>query len=84
MPIQYELEEYAKTIKVTQYTSDQLDDAANAYLALEKRAVQKEEYDVVLVAANSIYNLKSAYPNYFADSDEFLININKVISIQSH
>jgi hypothetical protein len=33
-------------------------------------------YDVVLVAAETINSLREAYPNYFADTDEF---INTVI-----
>jgi ppGpp synthetase/RelA/SpoT-type nucleotidyltranferase len=67
-----ELEENAKQIRITQYSQKELQNASDKYLDLEKRASKEQKYDVVLVSASSIQNLKKAYPNYFADSDEFI------------
>lgn len=46
--------------------------AANAYLKKEKQAKSESANDVVLVAAGSMHALQNAYPNYFADSREFV------------
>lgn len=73
-----ELEENASKIKVIQYTQDQLQVATDKYLELEKRATIEAAYDVVLVSASSIHNLKAAYPNYFADSKEFIKYYSKI------
>ena len=59
-------------ITVTQYPTSQLQKATNDYLTLEKRAQKESLFDVVLVSASSMHSLKAAYPNYFADSREFL------------
>lgn len=75
-----ELEEYAKVIKVIHYTKDDFETAVAKYLELETRAAKEEEYDVVLVSAGSIHNLKAAYPNYFADSTEFLKLFSRVLT----
>lgn len=73
-----ELEENANKIKITQYSQDQLQEATDKYLELEKRATEEAEYDVVLVSASSIHNLKAAYPNYFADSKQFINYYSKI------
>ena len=43
---------------------------------------EKGEYDVVLVGADSVKDLKRAYPNYFLDTKEFLIYLNKILNNQ--
>lgn len=67
-----ELTEDGSRIIVTQYKMSDFDRATAAYLEKEKQAKAKLTGDVVLVAASSLHALKSAYPNYFADSTEFL------------
>lgn len=44
-----------------------LNNAINTYIKVEK----KRDWDIVLVAAKSINELKTAYPNYFTDIKEF-------------
>ena len=74
-----ELTNHAQAITVTQYASVNFDQATKAYLDKEKFAKQDSTYDVVLVAANSMHALRSAYPNYFADSKGFLVYLNKLL-----
>ena len=54
--------------------------AATRYADLEKQHKNDSNIDVVLVAAESIKNLKKAYPNYFADSNIFLEKLNAILN----
>jgi len=74
-----ELQENAQHITVTQFAPDQLSLATAEYLDCEKQAKQKSDYDVVLVSASSMHGLRAAYPNYFADSKEFIRLMHRVI-----
>jgi Region found in RelA / SpoT proteins len=67
-----ELTEEGSTINITQYKTSEFNKATEAYLAREKQAKENTALDVVLVAASSMHALRNAYPNYFADSREFL------------
>lgn len=44
---------------------------ANTEYLLREKSEEKENKNVVLVSANSIENLKQAYPNYFMDIEDF-------------
>jgi len=74
-----ELTDHATKIQVSQYPTARFDAATKAYAEREKQAKVDLTYDVVLVAASSMHALKSAYPNYFADSKDFLKYIRRVI-----
>ncbi len=69
-------------VRIHQYPQNQLKEATENYLKLEKKAAENSNYDAVLVSANSIANLKKAYPNYFADSKDFLKNLRKICDIK--
>lgn len=73
-----ELEENASAIRIIQFPQERLEEATDKYIELEKRAAEEAEYDVVLVSASSIHKLKTAYPNYFADSKQFLRFYEKI------
>ncbi len=75
-----DLSESAKEISVTRFSSGELEKATNEYLRREKRAVKERDYDVVLVSASSVHNLQAAYPNYFADSKQFVSYLQKVLA----
>lgn len=67
-----ELDHEQGSIRVTQFKTQDLEIASREYLEKEKEAKEVQRFDVVLVAAGSLHALKSAYPNYFADSKEFV------------
>lgn len=73
-----ELSEHATKITVTQFSPSKLQDATKLYLQKEEQANSDSSYDVVLVAANSVHSLKAAYPNYFAQSSDFLRLLSQV------
>lgn len=67
-----ELTEEGSKILITQYKMSDFERATTAYLQKEKQAKTESANDVVLVAAGSMHALQNAYPNYFADSREFV------------
>jgi len=75
-----ELDSKKNEILVGQYATGELNKATEKYLERENRARHEKEYDVVLVSAKSVHDLKAAYPNYFADSKEFLKYLNRAIT----
>jgi Region found in RelA / SpoT proteins len=67
-------------VTVSGYKSSQLNDATARYLELEKASSNESSHDVVLVSAGSLKELKKAYPNYSADSKEFIKYIHQALS----
>jgi hypothetical protein len=58
-----------KTIRVSGYRIQDLDEAQKDYLEAER---SKGANDAVLVSVESMKALKRAYPNYFLDIHEFI------------
>jgi hypothetical protein len=54
--------------------------ASMRYAELEKAHISDELIDVVLVAAENIESVTAAYPNYFADTSQFLKIMDRVVS----
>lgn len=76
-----ELKDGAKQIYITKFEAESLEIATQTYLDKEKQAKDNPDIlDVVLVSANSMRSLRSAYPNYFADSKGFIKNLTKIIT----
>jgi len=74
-----ELDIVQERLIVRGYTKNQEEKAIEDYAKAEKRNQGKKEYDVVLVGADTTNDLKKAYPNYFVDTKEFLINLQKIL-----
>ena len=51
-----------------------------AYTNAEKMLGMESRTQVVLVSVASVSALKRAYPNYFLDTDDFLKELQKIIS----
>jgi hypothetical protein len=66
----------ANTIKVTGF--DNKGKATDALNALEK-GDEDDAVDAVLVWVKSVADLKAAYPNYYADTGEFIDALNEAI-----
>jgi hypothetical protein len=65
-----ELDTANHVLKVDSYTNQLV--AAEAYSALERAAAATTGLDVVLVRVGSLDALRTAYPNYFADTSVFV------------
>lgn len=75
-----ELDIAEEKLNMSGYTKNQEEKAIEDYAKIEKRNQGKKEYDVVLVGADTTNDLKKAYPNYFVDTGEFLINLQKILN----
>ncbi len=67
-----------KKVHFTRFGKQQLSQATSFYDEQEERCREDSQKDVVLVSAESVRDLKRAYPNYFADTDDFEKNIGAV------
>ncbi|MDZ7965226.1 MAG: RelA/SpoT domain-containing protein [Nostoc sp. DedSLP03] len=67
-------------VKIWSYKEKYHFQATEDYKNFEKKYKDTKEVDIVLVNAKSIKTLKKAYPNYFADSKEFLDKLNEVLA----
>lgn len=66
-------------INIRGYASEDLSQATDEYAKLETEFKDDTTKDVVLVSASSVNGLKKAYPNYFADTTEFMKTVDKLI-----
>ena len=65
---------------VSSFSRKQLEQATAAYLEVEKELKNQQGTDAVLVSADSLANLKRAYPNYFLDTQVFLNELKRAIA----
>ena len=75
-----ELDTVLERLTISAYSKRQEEKAIKDYADAEKKIYGKKEYDVVLVGADTILDLKKAYPNYFLDTKEFIIYLNKILN----
>lgn len=75
-----ELDLIQEKITITAFSKKDEKKAIEMYSQIEKKIYGRDEYDVVLVVADSISDLKKAYPNYFADTKEFIKLLKIIIS----
>ena len=69
-----------KIISIQFVPSELLLEAYEDYRRIEQEIAEDPTRDVVLVSADSLKDLKLAYPNYFADTRLFLDNLKKVLA----
>jgi ppGpp synthetase/RelA/SpoT-type nucleotidyltranferase len=60
------------TVSSTAFNKDDNESAEKMYIELEKKATGKIESVVALVSTTAVGGIKEAYPNFFADSTDFL------------
>jgi len=61
-----------KTLTVKRFTASKLEQANSEYSELEKKYLNDNNTEVVLVSVDDINNLRKLYPNYFLDTQEFV------------
>jgi hypothetical protein len=61
------------------FKKNELSEAQERYLELEKSIAGHRDKDAVLVSVSSLESLKRAYPNYFADTHVFLQTVKDAI-----
>lgn len=75
-----ELDTIQEKLIISAYTKRQEKKAIADYAKAERKIYGRDEYDVVLVGADTMIDLKKAYPNYFLDTREFLKYLDKILS----
>jgi hypothetical protein len=60
------------TVKTTFFKHEDNKEAERMYIETEKQSAGKTDIVVALVSTTAVGGIKEAYPNYFADSTEFL------------
>ncbi|MEK6927798.1 MAG: RelA/SpoT domain-containing protein [Nanoarchaeota archaeon] len=78
-----ELDTIQEKLTISSYSKRNEQKAILDYAEAEKRIYGKKEYDVVLVGADTVQDLKKAYPNYFLDTREFLGYLDKILDIKT-
>ena len=66
-------------IEIKYYSDKSLLKAIDDYMQMEAEIKDSKDREVVLVQANSINEIKTAYPNYFADTRGFLEILKEII-----
>jgi hypothetical protein len=75
-----ELDIIGRKLSISTYAESEKDKAIMDYSRAEKKYGGDKEYDVVLVGADTLHDLRKAYPNYFVDTKEFLSYIREIIN----
>ena len=68
-----------RMMKIIGYSRKELSRATEDYLAMEKEYAKQPDVQIVLVSVESMSKLKSAYPNYYADTGEFISLIKEYL-----
>jgi len=66
-------------VNIRHFKKENLEQAVHEYLRLERESGDMNSDNIVLVSTQSVHNLKKAYPNYFADSNKFINNLEKLL-----
>jgi hypothetical protein len=67
-----EVDTLKSTVKTTFFKQEDNKNAEKMYIEAEKLSAEKSHIVVALVSTTAVGGIKEAYPNYFADSTEFL------------
>lgn len=67
-----------ESLAITSFSEGEIELATDEYLKLEREAMTSGGSDIVLVWADSIESLSRAYPNYFVDTEFFLMKVREL------
>jgi len=67
-----------RTLNIKSFSTEELEEATEAYTDAEARAADGEPLDAVLVAGGGVTQLRKTYPNYFLDASVFLDRLERI------
>jgi hypothetical protein len=76
------LDPVENVISIRGFRKNELTQATNAYLEVERTLNAEVGAEAVLVSVDSVAALKRAYPNYFLDTQSFLIAVRRTLGPQ--
>lgn len=68
------------SVNSTYFNREDNKDAEKMYIEAEKKADEQKDIVVALVSTTAVGGIKEAYPNYFADSTEFIKHLLFIIN----
>ncbi len=68
-----------RSVSIMPFPKTQLERANIEYAKVEERGQKGESIEAVLVSAGPVEALKKAYPNYFLDTHDFVLQIRKLL-----
>lgn len=69
----------AERLELIGYQEKDEKKALAEYASEETKNQGNKQFDVVLVGADNAIELKKAYPNYFVDTDDFLVRLKRIV-----
>jgi ppGpp synthetase/RelA/SpoT-type nucleotidyltranferase len=69
-----------KEVKITPFGPDYLSEALSAYAVAEEAARKNMSLDSVLVSVDKLADLQTAFPNYYADTADFLKELRESLN----
>ena len=69
------------TWDVTGFSSAEQAKASEVYLSTEKMIKDKPTAQAVLVSVESVHTLRTAFPNYFADTRVFIGSVKRALAL---
>jgi hypothetical protein len=76
-----EVDTAESTVRTNFFKQEQNKEAEEMYIEEEKQSAEKSNIVVALVSSAAVGGIKAVYPNYFADSTEFLKHLHLVTSV---
>lgn len=70
-----------KTLTTRPFKADQLQNASDEYLKIEKETEGHPEIQAVLVSVESLETLRAAYPNYYLDTGAFIGALRQTVDV---
>ena len=65
-------------IRIREFSDNDIDLAEMLYASLEKKYKNDPSMDVVLVSVGDLKAIKRAYPNYFLDTNDFIVKLKGI------
>lgn len=76
-----EVDTAESTVRTNFFKQEQNKEAEEMYIEAEKQSAGKDNIVAALVSTTAVGDIKAVYPNYFADSTEFLKHLQLVTSV---
>lgn len=70
-------------LQTVTFNENENSDAEEQYLQSEKKASGNDDIVIALVSTTAVGGIKEAYPNYFADSSEFLKYLIHILNVHN-
>lgn len=71
-------------VELTLFKEDQNSEAEKVYLSAEKEVSNDRDIVIALVSTTAVGGIKEAYPNYFADSSDFVKYLLLILGAQQY